>query len=108
MNAELLFIYFLNFILTTSLYLKLHMNNTLNLGLNIEEPESRTIKLSTFKNARDKIKTNTMYKNLPEDKKSSMEDVFDNPKSNIIDLARIFASIHHKIHNDVINVLILI
>jgi hypothetical protein len=68
-----------------------NLNNTLNLGLNIEEPESRTIKLSTFKNARDKIKTNTMYKNLPEDKKSSMEDVFDNPKSNIIDLARIFA-----------------
>lgn len=68
-----------------------NLNNALNLGLNIEEPESRVIKLSTLKDSKEKIKTNTMYKNLPEDKKASLDDVYEDPKSNIMDLARIFA-----------------
>ena len=68
-----------------------NLNNALNLGFNIEEPESRVIKLSTLDKAKEKLKTNIMYKNLDQDKKDQLEDVFSSPKSTIMDLARIFA-----------------
>jgi hypothetical protein len=68
-----------------------NLNNALNLQLNIEEPESRVIKLSTLENAKDKLKTNTMYKNLDQDKKELIDKLFLNTKSTLMDLARIFA-----------------
>ena len=67
-----------------------NLNNALNLGLNIEEPESRVLKLSTLENAKDKLKTNTMYKNLDQDKKELIDKLFLNTKSTLMDLARIF------------------
>lgn len=68
-----------------------NLNNALNLQLNIEEPESRVLKLSTLENAKDKLKTNTMYKNLDQDKKELIDKLFLNTKSTLMDLARIFA-----------------
>lgn len=67
-----------------------NLNNALNLQLNIEEPESRVIKLSTLENAKEKLKTNTMYKNLDQDKKELIDKLFLNTKSTLMDLARIF------------------
>jgi 16S rRNA U516 pseudouridylate synthase RsuA-like enzyme len=67
------------------------LNNALNLGLNIDDPDSRTIKLSSLKDAQEKLKTNTMYKNLDDAKKKEIENIFHDVKSNLIQLARIFA-----------------
>jgi DNA-binding SARP family transcriptional activator len=67
-----------------------NLNNALNLKLNIEEPESRIIKLATLEDAKERLKTNTMYKNLDQDKKEQIEELFADTKSTIMDLARVF------------------
>lgn len=67
------------------------LNNALNLGLNIDDPDTRTIKLSSLKDAKEKLETNTMYKNLDDVKKKEIENIFHDVKSNLIQLARIFA-----------------
>jgi len=67
------------------------LNNALNLGLNIDDPDTRTIKLSSLKDAMAKLETNTMYKNLDDTKKKEIENIFHDVKSNLIQLARIFA-----------------
>lgn len=74
----------------TAMKALVNLNNALNLQLNIEEPESRVIKLSTLENAKEKLKTNTMYKNLDQDKKELIDKLFLNTKSTLMDLARIF------------------
>lgn len=67
------------------------INDALNLQLQIDDINSRSIKLASFKNAKEKLMTNQMYKNLPSDKKTQVENIFSDPKSTIMNLARIFA-----------------
>ena len=66
------------------------LNDALNLQLKIDDINSRSIKLSSLKNAKEKLITNQMYKNLSDVKKTQIQQIFDDPKSTIMSLARIF------------------